>query len=98
MMNDRPHQPCLLTVREAAQSLRVSMSLVYQLVEARKLACHRIGGPRGAIRISAADLQEYLAGCRYEREDRSPKPLRPRLKHVRLRAADCRGNQDSPVK
>lgn len=74
----------LLTVREVAEILRVSPSLVYQLVEANKLACHRIGNRNGAIRISPADLDEYLARCRNEPQDKTPKPARPRLKHLKL--------------
>ena len=81
----QPKEPTpLLTVREVAEVLRVSPSLVYQLVEANKLACHRIGSRNGAIRISPADLDEYLAQCRNERQDETPKPARPRLKHLKL--------------
>ena len=87
-------QPCLLTVREVAEILRVSPSLVYQLVEARKLACHRIGGRRGAIRISTTDIQEYLATCRYDRQDQIHKPSRPRLKHLKLQTRGPEENQD----
>jgi len=97
-MTHAPDQPNLLTVREAAEILRVSTSLVYQLVEARKLACHRIGGPRGAIRISTSDLKEYLAECRHDRQERSPKPPRPRLKHLRLPSGDWKGSEDAPRK
>ncbi|MHB8953132.1 MAG: helix-turn-helix domain-containing protein [Pirellulaceae bacterium] len=79
------HEPIpLLTVREVATLLRVSPSLVYQLVEGRQLAAHRIGNRHGAIRIAAADVQDYLARCRSERQEDKPKPTRPRLKHVKL--------------
>jgi len=83
-MTHHQEEPRLLTVREAAEILRVSLSLVYQLVETRKLACHRIGGRRGAIRISEDDIQDYLAACRYDRQEQSPEPPRPRLKHLKL--------------
>jgi excisionase family DNA binding protein len=83
-MTSQEKQPLLLTVREVAEILRVSPSLIYQLVEAKKLACHRIGSPNGAIRISAADVDDYLAQCRSERQDQTPKPPRPRLKHLKL--------------
>ena len=76
-------QPQLLTVREVARMLRVSPSLVYQLVETRKLACHRIGSTRGAIRIAAADVRNYLLECRHDRQDEMPKVPRPRLKHLK---------------
>lgn len=74
----------LLTVREVAGILRVSRSLVYQLVEGGKLACHRIGNRNGAIRISAADVEDYLTQCRNERMEQTPTPPRPRLKHLKL--------------
>jgi len=83
-MTKHDRQPRLLTVREVAEILRVSPSLVYQLVEASKLACHRIGSRHGAIRISAADVDDYLAQCRHQRREQVPKPPRPRLKHLKL--------------
>ena len=83
-MSDHDQHPQLLTVREVSTRLRVSPSLVYQLVETGKLACHRIGTGRGAIRISFSDLEAYLQGCRSERQTPVPKPPRPRLKHLKL--------------
>ena len=74
----------LLTVREVADMLRVSPSLIYQLVEAGKLASHRIGKRNGAIRISTTDLDDYLARCRNERQEQTSRPSRPRLKHLKL--------------
>jgi excisionase family DNA binding protein len=76
--------PQLLTVKEVSTRLRVSPSLVYQLVEAGKLACHRIGKGRGAIRIASSDLKAYLQACRSEYQSPKPKPTRPRLKHLKL--------------
>ena len=56
----------LMTVKEVARRLRVSTSLVYQLVDAGKLGCHRIGNGRGAIRIRPEDVADYLETCRAE--------------------------------
>ncbi len=84
MQPNHQDEPRLLTVREVAELLRVSPSMVYQLVEGRKLACHRIGGGRGAIRVSTTDIQQYLAACRYEQREHVPKPPRQRLKHLKL--------------
>ncbi len=56
----------LMTVKEVARRLRVSASLVYQLIDSGKLGCHRIGNGRGAIRIRPEDLANYLQGCRKE--------------------------------
>ncbi|MHB0958737.1 MAG: helix-turn-helix domain-containing protein [Pirellulaceae bacterium] len=79
------HEPMpLMTVREVAEMLRVSPSLVYQLVEGRQLASHRIGHRHGAIRIAAADVEDYLERCRRERQEEEPKPSRPRLKHLKI--------------
>jgi excisionase family DNA binding protein len=61
----------LLTVKEVARRLRVSASLVYQLVDSGKLGCHRIGNGRGAIRIRPEDVTSYLQACR---EDPCGKP------------------------
>ena len=77
----------MLTVREVARILHVSPSLVYQLVETRKLASHRIGNRNGAIRIAPSDLDNYLARCRAEQEaDQSSlrRPSRAQLKHLKL--------------
>ena len=76
-----------LTVREVAQQLRVNPASIYALVETGKLAHHRIGARRGAIRISEADLATYLESChRCSAEERcAPQPpVRVRLKHIRL--------------
>ena len=64
----------LMTVKEVARRLRVSASLVYQLVDSGKLGCHRIGNGRGAIRIRPEDVDEYLTQCR---RNRTKSPLCP---------------------
>ncbi len=56
----------LMTVKEVARRLRVSASLVYQLVDSGRLGCHRIGNGRGAIRIRPEDVASYLQSCRKE--------------------------------
>ena len=47
----------LLTIREVAERLRVSVSLTYRLVNCGELKCHRI---KSAIRISEEQIAEYL--------------------------------------
>jgi excisionase family DNA binding protein len=74
----------MLTVAEVADVLRVSPSLVYQLVDSGKLPCHRLGKGRGTIRIRLDDLNAYLASCRHEATEEVPKLPRPRLKHLRI--------------
>ena len=73
-----------LKVRDTAERLNVSESCVYQLVEAGKLACHRIGIGRGAIRISEEDIRQYLESCRYEKHEKPRRTPRPKLKHLKL--------------
>ena len=51
----------LLTVRETAEALSVSPSLVYRLVSEGALRCFRIG--RGALRFRQEDVEEYLSQC-----------------------------------
>ncbi len=50
------HPDSYLTVKQVAQHLNVSPSVVYQLLDSGRLACHRIGKGRGTIRVSAGDL------------------------------------------
>ena len=46
-----------LTVKQVAQRLNVSPSIVYQLLDSGRLSCHRIGKGRGTIRINESDLE-----------------------------------------
>jgi excisionase family DNA binding protein len=76
-----------LTVHEVADRLRVSHSSVYLLVESGRMAHHRIGARRGAIRISEDDLAAYLAENRQGQRSESPPapPISlPTLKHIKL--------------
>jgi len=80
-----------LTVRDVATRLRVSQSCVYALVQVGRLLSHRIGGGRGVVRISEADLQRFLTASRvasaeppephHEEPRRAP---RVQLKHLKL--------------
>ena len=73
----------LLTVKDAAERMSVSQSLVYDLLAAKQIAFHRIGkGRGGSIRISEDDLEEYLTERRVERREPERKaPLR-KLTHI----------------
>ena len=51
----------LLTVRQAADMLTVSTRTVYNLINEGKLPHYRIAN---AIRVSVADVEDYLADCR----------------------------------
>lgn len=76
----------LLTVAMVAERLRVSRTTVYQLVESGRLSVHRIGGGRGAIRVSEDQLVEYLQGsCSLtSTHKQAPKPPARRLRHLKL--------------
>ena len=52
----------LLTVKEAAERLKVSTATVYALCEAGRLVFARVS--THAIRIAAADLEGYVRGQR----------------------------------
>jgi excisionase family DNA binding protein len=54
-----------MTVREAAEKLEISQSLVYRLVEEGRLKCLRIGqrGKRGKIVIREPDVEAFLKEC-----------------------------------
>ena len=54
----------VLTVEQAASRMKVSRSLVYSLIDAGKLVCHRIGIGRGTIRLSPTDLEDFIRRCR----------------------------------
>ncbi|WP_210417744.1 helix-turn-helix domain-containing protein [Bythopirellula goksoeyrii] len=75
----------MLTVREVAESLRVSPTCVYQLIEKGKIACHRIGLGRGAIRVCESDLAGYVESCRKPGNKTAMRPPRPRgrLRHLK---------------
>ena len=56
-----------LTPRQAAERMCVSLSLVYQLLQQRKIPAYRIGvRGRGKWLIEIEDLDAYLASCKVE--------------------------------
>jgi excisionase family DNA binding protein len=61
----------MLTVKEAALRLGVSVALVYDLCSARQLRHSRIGLGRGKIVISEEAVCEYLA-----RRECGPEPAK----------------------
>jgi excisionase family DNA binding protein len=84
----------LLTVRQVAAKLNVSLRCVYQLIEARAIPCHRIGIGRGTIRVQEGDVDAYLIASRSpDKSAPTPPPVsRPggafrHLNAERLRAA-----------
>ena len=58
----REMKPKFLTPAEAAEAAGVSVSLLYQLCDERRLAHYRVGGKgkRGKILIDPRDLERFL--------------------------------------
>ena len=81
---EKHNERVLLTVRDVARVLQVSIASVYAIVADGKIACHRVGTGRGSIRIEERDLEEYLSSCRSEKAEEPKRAPRPRLKHLRL--------------
>jgi excisionase family DNA binding protein len=81
--------PQYLTVKQVAECLNVSPSLVYRLCDSGKLRHHRFGAGRGAIRVGRADLDEFVLSSRIDEQDDCPRrDHRPEpvvFKHLDLR-------------
>lgn len=56
----------LLTVKEVAEFLKVSKSLVYTLIAQKQLSCIRIGLGRGTIRVAREELLRFLNSANQE--------------------------------
>jgi excisionase family DNA binding protein len=76
----------LLTVREVAAHLRLSIASVYLMIRKGTLMAHRLGGRNGAIRIRPEDLDSCLELTEQIHASAKPKRSSPRvkLKHIRL--------------
>jgi len=59
----------LLTVKEVAQSLRLSTIGVYGLINAGRISHLRVGANEGAIRIPRAALEAYFAKSQVEAQE-----------------------------
>jgi excisionase family DNA binding protein len=71
----------MMTVRQVADKIGVSDSLVYEWCSAGLLTHYRFGskGRRGKIMIDEAELDAFLSSCRQE-----ARPEVPPLKHIKL--------------
>jgi len=74
----------LLDIKQAAEVLSISTSLVYQLVESGQLRAFRVGTGRGILRIRIEDIQAYLDDCQIETAEEPMRAPRPKLKHLRI--------------
>jgi excisionase family DNA binding protein len=75
----------MLTVKQVAERLRVSASLVYSWCEEHLLPHYRMGGKgkRGKILIEKAALDAFLQNCKVESKPVDAASLD--LKHITLR-------------
>jgi|GEM_PF-642459 len=84
--NDRSSTSPLLTVRDVATRLQLSIASIYVMIRKGTLLAHRLGGRNGAIRIRPEDVESCLEST--ERHVTATKPARPsprvKLKHIRL--------------
>lgn len=74
----------MLSVKQVAEQLNLSRQCVYALIESGLLPVHRFGVGRGTIRVSEADLNEYVASQRECRQKQTVRPRRSKLRHLRL--------------
>ena len=82
------NQSPLLTVREVADRLRISLATAYELVKRGAIASLRVGSNRGAIRIQEADLFAYECAMMQPTqlpEINSRKPVCVQLKLIKIR-------------
>lgn len=73
----------MLSVKDAAVRLNVSTSTIYSLIKCGQLRSHRVGVGRGVIRVSEANISDYLQSSASV-IDRPPRHRRQSLKHIRL--------------
>jgi excisionase family DNA binding protein len=78
----------VLSVKQAAERLGVSRTLVYSFVATRRLRHIRLGLGRGVIRIPPDALEEFERECLVEASEPAATPPAPtprvRLKHLKL--------------
>jgi excisionase family DNA binding protein len=72
-----------MTISEAARTIGISASKLYQLVAARRIAHYRVGGK---IILTEEHVAAFLAGCHVAAAPAAsiPQPPRLKLKHIRL--------------
>ena len=74
----------MLTVKQAAERLKCSSALVYQLCAERRLAHVRLGLGRGTIRIREDDLDQFVNNKTVQPNEAAPKLPPMKFKHLKL--------------
>lgn len=77
----------LLTVRELAERLRVSLATAYALLKQGKILAIRVGVRGGGLRVRASDVEQFLVAMTrpVAVAEAAAKPVRIRLKHLKLK-------------
>lgn len=77
----------LLTVRELAARLRVSLATAYQLLKQGKIPAIRVGAGGGSLRVRVRDVELFLVAMTQPAAApvTAVKPPRIRLKHLKLK-------------
>lgn len=75
----------LLTIREFARLIGVSISSAYQIASNGELPTYRLGARRGAIRVARRDVDTFLSQRRVEGKiSRTMREIPRGLKHLRI--------------
>jgi excisionase family DNA binding protein len=74
----------MLSVKQAAEQLGISVALVYSLCAARRLRHERYGLGRGTIRIPTEAIEEYRRNCTKVPNEPARPQIRRRFRHVKL--------------
>lgn len=56
-------QPRVLRVKTVAEMLDVSVATIYRAIESGALPALKMGTGKGALRVPAAAVREYLRAC-----------------------------------
>lgn len=77
----------LLTVTDVADRLRLSVALIYSMVNAGTLPALRVGNGRGSIRFREQDVLDYLTDCSVigKRKQQPAQRHRKRVKQSQLK-------------
>jgi len=71
----------MLTVDEVARRLRLSISKVYEMLEAGEIPHYKFGRSK---RVSEQDLDAYLSRCRVGAREKHSPAARPRLSDLKF--------------
>jgi excisionase family DNA binding protein len=53
-----------ISVKEAAEALKISESTVYRYIEEGHLPAYKMPGSKGRLMIMKSDFEKFVSGCR----------------------------------